>query len=352
MTARVLCILLNWRTAAMTLAAAEAALAALEGIDGALTIVDNASGDGSFEWLSAESARRGWDLGAQPVRVLQSGWNGGFGAGNNHGIRAGMPDGSRPDFVLILNSDAFPEKTAIRALLDHLVSHPETGLAGSYLYGGDGAGHRSAFRFPSIAGELEAHARLGPLSRLLARHVVAPPIPEATSPADWMAGASLMIRQAVLDEIGLFDEGYFLYFEETDLCHRAARAGWRCDYVRESRVRHLGSVSTGMKGWARVPRYWLDSRLRYFTKTHGAAYAAAATLALIAGGVLWRARLLVQRKDRGDPPHYLRDVTTHALARTAAAILTPLLPTKVAEAQDNPAPTATPPRKKSGQETA
>jgi N-acetylglucosaminyl-diphospho-decaprenol L-rhamnosyltransferase len=310
---RLLTVILNWRSADMTLQAAASALAALEGIEGALIIVDNDSQDGSFETMSAEVAARGWDRAPVPVRVIQSGVNGGFGAGNNVGIRAGLPGGERPDYVYILNSDAFPEKGAIRALLAHLETHPATGFAGSFLMGDDGAPHRTAFRFPSIAGEFEAQIRFGPVSRLLRHAIVAQPIPEATTRVDWLAGASLMMRQDVLDRIGLFDETFFLYFEETDLCHRAAKAGFPTDYVRESVVVHIGSVSTGMKKWQRIPGFWLDSRLHYFVQTHGAGYAALATLAHVAGGIIWRARLLIQRKDRGDPPGYLRDLSLHAL---------------------------------------
>ncbi|HEX9857116.1 MAG TPA: glycosyltransferase, partial [Paracoccaceae bacterium] len=186
-----LTVVLNWRTAEMTLRAVEAALRAMEGMAGALTIVDNASGDGSFEALSAAVKARGWETGAVPVRLLQSGHNGGFGAGNNLGIRAGLPDGRRPDYIYILNSDAFPGPGAIRALLDHLEAHPETGFAGSHIRGEDGTPHRTAFRFPSIASELEGAARLGPISRALRQRIVAQPIPEATSRVDWLAGASL-----------------------------------------------------------------------------------------------------------------------------------------------------------------
>ena len=311
--ATVLTVILNWRTPAMTLQSCEAALRAMEGIAGAITIVDNDSGDGSFETISAEVLARGWDKGAVPVRVIQSGRNGGFGAGNNVGIKAGLPGGARPDYAYILNSDAFPAPDAIRALLAHLESHPKTGFAGSFIHGTDGAPHRTAFRFPSACGELEGAARFGPISRLLKRHIVAQPIPEVTGRVDWLAGASLMMRQDVLDQIGLFDEVFFLYYEETDLCLRAARAGWPTDYVLESRVAHIGSASTGMKTWARIPGFWLDSRRHYFTKNHGHIYAAAATLAHVAGGVFWRLRLLVQRKDRGDPPHFLRDLIVHYL---------------------------------------
>lgn len=310
---KLLTVILNWRTPDMTLRSAEAALRALEGIEGALVIVDNASGDGSFEKMAAEVRARGWDQGPQQVRVLQSGRNGGFGAGNNHGIRAGLPDGTRPDYVYILNSDAFPAPEAIRALLDHLETHPATGFAGSYIHGPDGEPHRTAFRFPSIAGEFEGNLRLGLVSRLLRRWIVAQPIPSATTRVDWLAGASLMMRQKVLDRIGLFDETFFLYFEETDLCRRAARAGWPTDYVLESRVAHIGSASTGMKTWTRIPGFWLDSRLHYFTKNHGRAYAALATLAAVTAGGLWRLRLLIQRKAPQDPPGFLRDLAAHSL---------------------------------------
>ncbi|MFN4171556.1 MAG: glycosyltransferase, partial [Pseudorhodobacter sp.] len=165
MARSVLTVILNWRTAPMTLRATEAARIAMEGLPGAITIVDNDSGDGSFETLVAEVSARGWDRGETPVRVLQSGRNGGFGAGNNVGIRAGLPGGARPDYVHILNSDAFPEPGAIRALYDRLEAHPGTGFAGSFIKGEDGMPHRTAFRFPSVASEFEAAVRFGPVSR-------------------------------------------------------------------------------------------------------------------------------------------------------------------------------------------
>ncbi len=329
----VLTVILNWRTAEMTLRASEAALLALDGVHGALVIVDNDSQDGSFEALSAAVLARGWDRGPQQVRVIQSGRNGGFGAGNNVGIRAGLPGGGKPDYAYILNSDAFPAPDAIRALLAHLEAHPGTGFAGSHIHGPDGESHHTAFRFPSIAGEFEQAARFGPISRLLRHAVVAPPLPDHTQRVDWLAGASLMMRQSVLDQIGLFDERFFLYFEETELCRRAAGAGWPTDYVVESRVAHIGSASTGMKTWARIPRFWLDSRLYYYTKTKGAFYAAMATLAHVAGGLIWRTRALLQRRDFIDPPRFLMDMTVHTLATAICA----LRPTKRPKVQHRPA---------------
>lgn len=298
----VLTIVLNWRTPEMSLRAAAAARRAMAGIAGEIVLVDNASGDGSFEAMQAGIA--GWDR----VRVVQSGHNGGFGAGNNAGMRAGLSDGARADYVYILNSDAFPEEGAIAALLTHLEATPQAGLAGSRIHGSDGVAHMACFRFPSILGEFEGAARIGPVSRVLRNHAVPLPAPEVTCAVDWLAGASLMIRQEVLDEIGGFDERFFLYFEETDLCLRAARAGWRTDFVAESRVEHIGSVSTGMKGWDRVPAYWFASRRYYFTKNHGVTYLVSVTLAHVLGaglGTIWR---LIRRKGAGRPPHFLRDL--------------------------------------------
>lgn len=306
-----LTVIVNYRTAAMTLRAAEAALRATEGIKGALTIVDNDSQDGSYAHLTGAVAARGWDCGGR-VRVLQSGQNGGFGAGNNFAIRAGLPDGSAPDYVYLLNSDAFPAPDAVRRLLDHLETHPQAGFAGSYLHGPEGDPHPTAFRFHGVLSEFERAARTGPISRMLSRYRVAMEIPERARPVDWTAGASLMIRRRMLDKIGHFDEGYFLYYEEADLCLRARRRGWQTHYVPRSDVTHLGSVSTGMKAWDRVPRYWFDSRLRYFVKAHGVIRAGAGTAALIAGTLLWRTRALVQGRPRAEPANFLRDLIGHA----------------------------------------
>ncbi|MYM55485.1 glycosyltransferase [Thalassovita mangrovi] len=310
---RLLTVILNYRTPDMTVKSVDAALRAMQGIGGEILVVDNDSGDGSFERLIDHAQAHGWTTGNR-VRVLQSGRNGGFGAGNNFGIQAGLSDGSKPDYVYVLNSDAFPAADAIRQLLNYLQTHPEAGFAGSYIHGPTGDPHLTTFRFPSIASEFEGAIRFGPVSRLLSHKRVPVDIPDHTRPVDWLAGASLMMRREVLDEIGLFDEAFFLYFEETDLCLRAHRAGYQTVFVRESDVAHIGSVSTGMKEWRRVPDYWFDSRSYYFAKNHGAAYAALATLAHVTGGVLHRARQYARGRKPADPPHFLRTLLRHDLA--------------------------------------
>lgn len=316
---RVLVVSLNYRTADMTLRSVRAALAAMQGLDAELVVVDNASADGSDARIAQALAEEDWAQGA-PVRLLCSPVNGGFGAGNNLGIRAQMSDGGAPDVVYLLNSDAFPEPDAIRALLRQLEAHPKAGIAGSRILGEDGETHMTAFRFPSLWSELEGAARSGPVSRLLAHRRVPLDVPQRVTPVDWLAGASMMLRRDMLEQVGLFDETFFLYFEETDLCRRAAAAGFEVLYVPESRVMHVGSVSTGKGRWARIPGYWLDSRWHYFSKAHGRGYAMAATLMHGLGGALWRVRRLVQGKPAADPPRFLRDLVLHDLK----AMLRPL----------------------------
>lgn len=303
----VLAVILNWRTADMTLQSADAAERAMQGIAGEIVVVDNDSGDGSFEKLTEALQTR------PRFRVVQSGRNGGYGAGNNVGIRLGLTGGVRPDYVYVLNSDAFPAPDAIRQLLDYMERNPGVGLAGSYIHGTDGEPHVTCFRFPSAASEFEGAARTGPISRLLKHRTVALGVPATSGRVDWLAGASLMIRETVVQSVGLFDESFFLYFEETDLCRRAAEAGWPTHFVRESRVEHIGSVSTGMKTWKRVPGYWFDSRWIYFRKAGGTGRAIGVTLAHLAGAMILQTRRLIQPKVTGGPPHFLRDLTGHAL---------------------------------------
>jgi GT2 family glycosyltransferase len=319
-TVKLASIVLNWRTPDMTLDAVHAAVKAMEPIEGGwhLYVVDNDSQDGSEDKLRAaiadEQARGTW--GYEHVEVIQSGRNGGFGAGNNVGIRAALARTDRPEYVYILNSDAFPAPDAVHKLVAALDARPELGIAGSYIHGVDGEPHVTAFRFPSIQSEIEDGLGLGVVTRALQRWVVPMGIPDGTIEVDWLAGASMMMRVRMLDEIGTFDETFFLYFEETDLCRRAAKAGWKTLYVRDSHCAHVGSASTGMKKWTRIPGYWLDSRRHYFTKNHGVGYWAAATTARAAVTTLYELRRRVQRgKPAKNPEGFVADLVRHAVKR-------------------------------------
>jgi N-acetylglucosaminyl-diphospho-decaprenol L-rhamnosyltransferase len=279
-----------------------------DGIDAHVVVVDNASGDDSAVRIAEEIERNGWRDWAD-LLVLED--NGGFAAGNNAALRPLLASDRRPDYVLLLNPDTVVRPGAVRALVDFMQRNPKVGLAGSRLEDPDGTPQCSAFRFPTAASEFERGARLGLISRLLHRYVVAPPPRNEPHPADWVAGASLIVRREVFDAVGLLDSGYFLYFEEVDFCRKAALADWPCWYVPASRVVHLVGQSSGVtdtrRPARRVPRYWFESRRRYFRGFHGRLYTLLADVAWVAGFSLWRLRRLVQRKPDTDPPHLLTD---------------------------------------------
>jgi len=284
----------------------------------AIVVVDNGSGDDSVNRLMEAVVMNRWP---DSVHVLPLPRNAGYSAGNNAGIQWAHQQDAKWDYFLLLNPDTIVRSGAVRALTEFLETHPQVGIAGSRLEDPDTTPQRSAFRFPSLLGELEGGLRLGFISRWLHRFVVAPPVRDHEHATDWVAGASMMIRREVVDQIGLMDEGYFLYFEEVDYCKKARRAGWPCWYVPASRVVHLVGQSTGVTDMKaapkRVPQYWFASRRRYFVKNHGRLYAALASVVWATGYALWRVRRWLQRKPDRDPPHYLRDFLKHTFGRAA-----------------------------------
>jgi N-acetylglucosaminyl-diphospho-decaprenol L-rhamnosyltransferase len=304
-------VLLNYKTPDMTAKALDHLLVALEPVpDTMVWVVDNDSQDDS----EAKLKEKVTSLDDERVVFIQSGHNGGFGYGNNVGIRRAMNADDKPDYVYLLNSDAFVEPDAVKILVDFLDGRPDVGIAGSYIFGVDGVPHETAFRFPTVASELETTLRLGVVSRLLSEYIVALPMPTVATQVDWLAGCSMMIRRDVIEQVGMFDETFFLYYEETDLCGRAAEAGWSTWYVPESRVAHIGSASTGMKETEkRTPHFWFDSRRHYFRKNYGQAYLVAADAAHVLGSLAWRARRVVERKEKQDRPKALRDFVRHAM---------------------------------------
>jgi len=308
---KVQAIVVNYRTADMTLDAVRALLAALERIpDSEVVVVDNDSQDGSYQKLSR--AVRALDTSSR-VTVLASERNGGFGYGVNVGLRYGLSSSSPPDYFYLLNSDAFPDPSAVSELIQVFEGVPRVGIAGSYIYGLDGRPHQTAFRFPSPISELERALRLGFASRILSRWRVALPLPDSDREVDWVAGASMMIRREVFADVGGFDETFFLYFEETDFCLRAKLAGWSTCYARGSAVAHIGSASTGLQDHRRrMPQYWFDSRHHYFKKNHGRATLTLSDLLFALGFSLWRVRRKIQRKPDEDPPALLADFMRHS----------------------------------------
>ncbi len=314
---KVLAIVVNYRTAERTVEAVASLLDALTHLDGRVAVVDNDSQDGSRELLARTIAERGW---SSRVELLCSPVNGGFGYGNNLAIRRTYDAEDAPEFFFMLNPDAVAEPDTIAALLEFMGETPDCGIAGSRIFGFDGERHVSAFRFPSPLGELEAGLKLGLATRVLRPWVVAPRPRHATGEVDWVAGASFMVRRTVFDRVGLFDEKFFLYFEEVDLSLRAKAQGLKTFYVHESRVSHEGAVATGLNDTNQpVPPYWFDSRKRFFAKHHGTTTLLAANVCFTVGFLLFRVRRRIQQKPDRDPPNLLFDFIRHNLPTLPAA---------------------------------
>lgn len=305
---RVSVIIVNYRTADLVI---DCLRALRHDSADQVYIVDNASADGSVAKLQHAIHAEKW---ADWATLIASDRNGGFSAGNNVALHAILSKESQPDYVLLLNPDTVPQTGAVKALVEFLNSHPKVGIAGSLLEFPDGTPQTSAFRFPTVAGELEHGARFRPISKILASQRISMPIAREAHPADWVTGASMMIRRQVIEDIGMLDEGYFLYFEEVDYCRRAADADWTCWFVPQSRVIHLVSKSTGIDDPLmprRVPNYWFASRQRYYAKHHRPLDSMCASAAWAAGFATWRLRRWLTRQPDPDPPHLLRDFIHH-----------------------------------------
>lgn len=274
-------------------------------------VVDNASGDATA--LAEAIAANSW---ASWVTLVQAGRNGGFAYGNNLAIQEAYRE-RPPDYVYLLNPDTVLRQGAVGALTCFLEDHAEVGIAGSSFENLDGTDWPIAFKFPSILSELEGGLQLGLATRLLQRWAVPVHMSKTAQSIDWVPGASMMIRRSVIDLIGGFDEGYFLYFEETDFCLRAKRAGFSTWYVPESRVMHIAGQSTKLTerkaAPKRLPRYWFESRRRYFITAYGVRYAVAVDIVAMAAHMLGSCkRMLQQRTDRG-VPHFLVDFLKYSV---------------------------------------
>jgi N-acetylglucosaminyl-diphospho-decaprenol L-rhamnosyltransferase len=274
-------------------------------------VVDNASGDAPSIAAAIES--NGW---RSWVTLVTAPKNGGFAYGNNLGITRAY-EGHVPSYIYLLNPDAQVRPGAIGSLVRFLESHPEVGIAGSSFENFDGSDWRIAFHFPSLMSEMLQGMELGPLMRLFKRWNVAQEMTKVPQPIDWICGASMLIRPAALQSIGGMDQNYFLYFEETDFCYRAKKAGFPTWYVPESRVMHIRGQSTTVTdltlGPQRLPPYWFESRRRYFAMTYGIGHAMGIDIvALLACSIGLVKRVFLGRM-RTATPHFIRDLIHHSI---------------------------------------
>ena len=272
-----------------------------------LVIVDNASGDDSVERIQEAIAAHGVEAHA---RVIEAESNGGFSYGHNRGIEAARD----ADCYLLLNSDTLARPAVFHHLLEAAREDPTAGLIAPRLEWEDGTPQESCFRYASPMSEFLAAARTGPLSSLGRRFEVALPVPQGgLDDVAWVSFAAVLVRKAVLDQVGPLDEGYFMYFEDMDYCRRVRAAGWRIRYAPAARIVHLRGGSSSVKdrfaSRARVPAYYWASRNRYFRKFYGGRFGSVlANLAWLSGRSISKLREGLGSKEAHTAAHQSRDI--------------------------------------------
>ncbi|RME43951.1 MAG: glycosyltransferase family 2 protein [Chloroflexi bacterium] len=233
------------------------------GLQATVVVVDNASTDGSAEMVASEFP---W------VTLHASRENLGFARGNNLALRSlGFDSAAHthpPDAVLLLNPDTEVQPGALAVMSDFLAGNPHAGGCGARLNYGDGSFQHSAFRFPGL---MQLFLDLFPLHPRLLETRLNGRYPrrlyEGREPfaVDFVLGAALMVRAQAIQQVGLLDEGYFMYAEEMDWCHRLHDAGWPLYLVPTARITHYEGRSARQFRSAMTVALW-RSRLRYYNK--------------------------------------------------------------------------------------
>jgi N-acetylglucosaminyl-diphospho-decaprenol L-rhamnosyltransferase len=227
-----------------------------EGVE-PVVVVDSGSTDGSLDAVVAMHDDR--------VAVMRAPRNAGYGAGANRAVRA-IVDHHRP--VLVCNPDIVVHPGAPAALAGALDADPALGVVGPRLINSDGSLYPSARTFPKLA-DAVGHAFLGtvwpnnPFSR---RYKLLDWDHETGRTIDWVSGACFLIRRDAWDELGGFDQAYFMYMEDVDLCWRAWKAGWGVAYEPKAEVTHVQGASTDQRAYRMIVAHHL-SMLRFAART-------------------------------------------------------------------------------------
>ena len=238
-----------------------------------IVVLDNASEDGS-----AAAVRERFP----DVRVIEQRHRAGFGANHNTVMRA-----TTGRYVFVLNEDTTSGDWGFDRMVAHLDANPRVAALAPRLVYPDGRQQASAWRFPSPAA-----AGLGLVT--LGRAGIVQSGGSETRDVDWAMAAALLLRREALDEVGVFDEGFFIYSEETDLCRRLRAAGWRTQYFPQVTVVHHESQFSAGIPERRINEMW-RGRHRYWQKHHSAAGARAAA---ISTGAQYGLRSLIRARDR------------------------------------------------------
>jgi GT2 family glycosyltransferase len=250
-------IIVNWNTRDLLAQCLQAVFSAAGGVPIEVIVVDNASADGSPELVQRDFPQ---------VRLIQNAANVGFARANNQGITV-----SQGRYVLLLNSDAFVCEDTLEHMVAFMEAHPAAGLAGCKLLYKDGRLQPSCMAFPSLLTEFFIATwldRLFPRSRLFGHYRMTYWDFGDVREVDVITGAFMMARAAAIDQVGLLDEGYFMYSEEVDWCYRFKAAGWKVLYSPGAETVHIGEGSS-RKIRADMLIQLYRSRICFFRKTHG-----------------------------------------------------------------------------------
>lgn len=302
----------SWNTAVELDRCLAALPAALAGLDAEVVVVDNASGDGS-----AEVAER-----HRGVRVVRNPTNLGYARAMNAALA-----GSRAPVLAAVNPDTVMAPGALTTLVARLLAHPDVGLVAPRLVQLDGGTQHSAYRFPSpvvsLATALPARAQRGRLGRRLGLEPAGPPT--APIDVDWAIGAVHVIRAAALAQRPPYDERWFMYAEDIELCWWLDRRGWRRRYEADVVVAHEGNVA-GAKAWgARRTERWLATTYDWYARDRGRPAARRWAVANTAACVAVAARLAVTGH-RGEAVALARLAGVHARAIARIPIPDPSSP--------------------------
>jgi N-acetylglucosaminyl-diphospho-decaprenol L-rhamnosyltransferase len=223
---------------------------------------------------------------ATAVVVVSPETNLGFGSGVNRGVAvlAGLP--APPTWVVIANPDLHVHAGAVDALRHALELRPAWALVGPRIYSDEGEVYPSVRRFPSFldAAGHALFALFNPENRFTKRYNPGTPEGEDVVKADWISGSCFLARRAALEELGGFDEGYFMYAEDMDLCWRAHQAGWGVGFTGAAAVTHVQGVSTARHPYRMMVAHH-RSALRFTVRTTSGWRRAALPLAAIVLGV-------------------------------------------------------------------
>jgi GT2 family glycosyltransferase len=245
-------IIVNWNTRDLLCQCLDSLTQKVEGIEMEILVVDNGSTDGSVAAVRDKFPG---------VRLIENPVNMGFAKANNQAISL-----SSGEYLLLLNPDTQVKDETVVKMLSFMDAHAEAGLVGAQLLNADGSKQNSIANFPSLATEL--------LNKSLLRRLFPEKFPgkgrDYPGPVevDSVIGACMMVRRKAVEQMGLLDEKFFLFLEETDWCYRIKKAGWKVYHIPQAEIFHFqGKSAEAEKGKARIEYY--RSRYHYFRKNRG-----------------------------------------------------------------------------------